>query len=292
MSRATCLLISLLFTYIMTAPYSPTGEYTFDPSIQITEASEGLIRYFLSFMNVAYCYDGEIQGNTCGDYTVPSEWEKVYSGRENEDEKSYNFLVFKSDEYKKVVVTVPGTRDGELMEELLQSGLSKYNSYKIMNYFKDRGDGIREGVRTGLQIALEGTSGYQVIFTGHSLGAAVSTVLALYMHDDGVVTSENAITLVTYGQPKTGNEAFVDRIMEICHKVFRIVRDNDLVVSLASLDIPVLNDSQHLGGKIYINHEMTEYIVCPYEKRSGFAFTECGEKKLPSTKAHNYNSVE
>ena len=280
------LLVLFLFSLISCTPYSPTGTYTFDAQAKITQASKGLIRYFLDFAGIAYCYHGEYGTSSCSGCKIDPSWKLVSSGKENSDKKSYNYVIFKSTTFKKVIVAVPGTRKGELMEELLNAGLRTYGSYKIVKYFKERADGIRAQVRKGLSEALKGTSGYQVIFTGHSLGGAVSTILTLYMYEDGVISTQNSITLVTYGQPKTGNKAFVDKIMSIA-KVFRIVRDNDLVVSLASVDIPILNDTQHLGGKIRLNHKMSKYFVCPYSKRHLYT-GDCLNLHLPTKKSHSY----
>ena len=80
--------------------------------------------------------------------------------------------------------------------------------------------------------ALSGTSGYQVIFTGHSLGGAVASIMALYMTEDGIISkSKHRTTIVTFGQPKTGDLAFKNKIMSIA-KVIRIVRDHDKVTEI------------------------------------------------------------
>jgi hypothetical protein len=280
------LLILFLFSLISCTSYSPSGSYSFNAASRITSASKGLIRYFLKFAGIAYCYDNEYKTSICDACSVEPDWVKVDSGRENSNSKSYNYIIFKSTKFQKVVVALPGTRGSEIIKELLKAGLRSYGNYKIVRYFKERADGIRSKVRNGLKKALNGASNYQVIFTGHSLGGAVSSVLALYMYEDGVISTRNSITLVTYGQPKTGNKKFVDKIMSIA-KVFRIVRDNDLVVSLAAVDVPIINDTEHLGGKIKLNHKMTQYYVCPYSQRSLFIGT-CTNIKLPKIKSHSY----
>lgn len=281
------LLILFLISLVSCDSYSATGTYTFDAKSTITEATKGLIRYFLDFAGIGYCYDGEYGTSKCSSCKIDSSWTKVASGRESSsNSKSYNYIIFKSTTFKKVIVAVPGTRSGEIMEELMNGGLTSYGSYKIVKYFKARADGIRSGVKSGLTTALKGTSGYQVIFTGHSLGGAVSTVLALYMYEDGVISSNNSITLVTYGQPKTGDKAFVDKIMSIT-KVFRIVRDNDYVVTFAAVDIPIINNTEHLGGKIKLNHAMTKFFVCPYTKRSGYT-GDCINADVRLKGSHSY----
>ena len=258
--------------------------FSFDPASKISSYSDDLAKFYLHFASAGYCKDDQIaSGTCCTSFFSKYGFKTIAHGIEND--YNYNYGIFKSTKLKKIVVAVPGTRS-EYLEEVMNSGLTKYGSYKIVKYFKTKADNIRSGVKAGLKEALKNTSGYQVIFTGHSLGGAVSSILALYMYEDGVISTRNSITLVTYGQPKTGNKKFVDKIMSIA-KVFRIVRDNDLVVSLAAVDVPIINDTEHLGGKIRLNHKMTQYYVCPYSQRSFFIGT-CTNLKLPKLKSHSY----
>ena len=110
------------------------------------------------------------------------------------------------------------------------------------------------------------------------MGGAVASILAFYGVDKGKINkSKNNIILITYGQPKTGNKKFVDAVMKHCTKVFKIVRDRDVVVNHAAIDIPILNDSQHLGGMVFFNKDMTNFENCNYSSREfdEFVGTKC-----------------
>lgn len=78
-----------------------------------------------------------------------------------------------------------------------------------------------------------------LIVTGHSLGAAMATLMAS-LHEDA--------TLVTFGSPRVGNRAFVNGFAPS-----RIVRRYvDCVDAVPGLPPPIGYD--HLGEMIYIDH--------------------------------------
>ena len=82
--------------------------------------------------------------------------------------------------------------------------------------------------------------------------------------------------------------------MNACTKVIRIVRDRDVVVNHAAFDIPVLNDSQHLGGMVFLDEYMNNFEVCSYSYRefNQFVGTKCEmtktKIKLQDIKYHSY----
>ena len=223
----------LLISLITCASYSATKAYSFTPTSDITSASFEMIRFFLYLNKNACCYY-ENFSTKCLSCSMPAGITTfaTIKGREKEKSKSYNYYIFKSTTYKKIYVAFPGTRGLQIVSEFFQSGLTKYGSYRIVNYFKDRADALRSKVAKDLTTALNGASNYQVIFTGHSLGEAVASVMALYMTEDGIISkSKHRTTLVTFGQPKTGDLAFKNKIMSIA-KVIRIVRDHDTVTEI------------------------------------------------------------
>ena len=272
--------IGLIFS-IKSIGYNVSTGPNWTPSSKIyssTTASEGLIKYFLNFATIGYCYNGEYEKGNCCNSVLGTDWELVGSGKETF--YSYNFIVFKSKKFKKIVVALPGTRGKlQFLDEILNSGLQSYkflSSIKMVDYFLDRAERIQKKVFDTIDSAKE--SGYQIIFVGHSLGGAVASILAFYGVNKGKINkSQNNIILITYGQPQTGNENFVDAVMKACTKVFRIVRDRDIVVNHAAIDIPIFNDSQHLGGMVLLNKDMTNFENCPYNYRETKEFkgTKC-----------------
>jgi|GEM_PF-5159104 len=80
--------------------------------------------------------------------------------------------------------------------------------------------------------------GKKLFITGHSLGAAVATILAAYLKEKGFDP-----LLYTYGSPRTGDETFVKAYADITH--YRHVYRHDIVPLVPGrnldLGIPELN---------------------------------------------------
>ena len=60
---------------------------------------------------------------------------------------NYNYIIFKSKKFKKIVVALPGTRDLQIVSEILNAGLRSYKLFsgiKMVDYFLDRAEGIQK----------------------------------------------------------------------------------------------------------------------------------------------------
>lgn len=66
----------------------------------------------------------------------------------------------------------------------------------------------------------------QILLTGHSLGAAISTLLMMYLHEDGY----NLGLSINFGQPKVTNQQGSKKYQHL--PLLRIVDENDVVPTL------------------------------------------------------------
>lgn len=64
--------------------------------------------------------------------------------------------------------------------------------------------------------------------TGHSLGAALTTIAAVDLIMSGLATADNLI-LYNYGCPRLATSAFIDKVEEIIPNRFRVVHYHDIV---------------------------------------------------------------
>lgn len=85
-----------------------------------------------------------------------------------------------------------------------------------------------------------------VIFTGHSLGAAASTLAASTMA--GYFT--HSVSLVTFGSPRVGNHKFALETQSVLKSVKRYVNNSDWFTML-----PTMLRFSHVGKPLYFNRD-------------------------------------
>lgn len=89
---------------------------------------------------------------------------------------------------------------------------------------------------------------HQIKLTGHSLGAAISTLLMMYMHEDGF----SVMRSINFGQPKVTNSHGVGKYGFL--PLTRVADDNDLVPMVPP--ITLLNSIhgcyEHLGDEVIL----------------------------------------
>jgi triacylglycerol lipase len=102
-------------------------------------------------------------------------------------------------------------------------------------------------------------TGTTIYLTGHSLGAALATIIYCYA---GTVFPER-IKLVTFGCPRIGNQEFTDQIKG---DSIRIVNNNDAV---AKLPVPFWSYRHYttkklLGSEVNFKYSLSEHAIDSY----------------------------
>lgn len=89
---------------------------------------------------------------------------------------------------------------------------------------------------------------YTLILTGHSLGAAISSLLMIYFHEDGFRLGNS----FNFGQPKFTNKQGVDKYGFL--PLTRVVDENDVVPDVPPLDFVdgLHGGFEHLGDEIIL----------------------------------------
>jgi len=85
--------------------------------------------------------------------------------------------------------------------------------------------------------------GKKLFITGHSLGAAVATILSAYLKDKG-----HDPLLYTYGSPRTGNEDFVKAYVGITH--YRHVYHHDIVPIIPGRNLDIGTKTLAICGSL------------------------------------------
>ena len=304
----TFIIILLLFFHInseyitydgsklISLSYSPNEDYDATEKVSIENFSQEMITYYSWFVSYGNCYNDDIPLFCCKEYLdfFTNKW-TVVSESSLENYYEFNFVLFRNDEYKKYIIAFPGTRDPilELLSEVVNSKLVNYNDIdngiKVVNYFYKVTQELKEIIFTSDVLSdIDNHPGYQFISVGHSLGGAVATLVLYEGVNKGFIhPNYNEPVLITFGQPRTGNENFVLDFNSKIKNVMRVVRDGDIVTSIPySL---INNPYKHLGGLILLNKDMNSMNYCPKDIGEDYPDKECERSKSVDYKYHiNY----
>lgn len=118
-------------------------------------------------------------------------------------------------------------------------------------------DGFRDSwiaLKSQVLAALNGLSPYVVHITGHSLGGAIAVMAAFELQVAGFSVGE----VVTFGQPRVGNQAFADYFGRAFPGHFRATHWRDIVPHLP----PELLYYRHARTEVFYNEANSGYQVC------------------------------
>ena len=278
---------------LISLSYSPNLDYDATERVCVDNFSQEMISYYSWFASYGYCEDSEIPVFCCANHAefFTGRWE-IISESSTSKYFTYNYVLWRSDEYKKYILAFPGTRNDakELLSEAVNIKMVKYNNdgVKVANYFYKVMLEIKEILFTNQVLQdINNHPGYQFIVTGHSLGGAVASVV-LYdaVNSNYINPSLNEPVMITYGQPRTGNEKYVKDFNSKIPNYFRVVRDGDLVASIPVYTL--FNPFKHQGGLILLNKEMTSMNYCPLDIGENYPDEECTKSLSLDTDHHVY----
>lgn len=110
---------------------------------------------------------------------------------------------------------------------------------------------------------------YKITLTGHSLGAAVGTLLAMRLRDVGY-----EMDVYTYGSPRVGNEALASYISHQKGRDYRITHLADTVARLP----PINREFRHTSPEYWVQPGpswRTSYDAAEIEVCTGYANAAC-----------------
>ena len=234
----------------------------YDPTESIKNFSVNMISYYYWFSGFSYCEDRSLGYKMCCQEEILNDWEilehkeykisfieimlkhflaykiggvfdKIKAFLVSFNPYIYNFIILKSKKYKKFIFGFPGTTGTkQLLFEFLGYSFHEFNSkepnIKVEKFFYETFKLIYKDLFSNKIIKeLKVNSDYQVIFTGHSLGGSIATLASYYYAKNKL--SENEPVLITFGQPRVGNENFAKDYMKLMPLVFRVARKGDIV---------------------------------------------------------------
>ena len=248
---------------------SENFDKTYDASKKIEKFSVDMINYFYWFSSFGYCDDHYIESGECCREQILTNWEVIshkkytYSymfyldmlgvdpnidsikKKLRKDLKMnvedidkflrvyfYNYAILKSPKYKKYVFTFPGTTTFyQLFSEIILSEQVEFDGdpdIKVHELFYKIFDNIKNDIFSEEILKdIKSNKDYQIIFTGHSLGGAIANLVSYYYSKNNL--AENEPVLITFGQPRVGNENFARDYMKYISNIYRIERYQDIV---------------------------------------------------------------
>jgi hypothetical protein len=273
--------------------YYPDENYNASIPVSMENFDQEMVSYYSWFASYGYCEDLMVPLFCCKDYLnfFTEKW-TIVSESSTDKFYVYNYILWRSDEYKKYIIAFPGTNEIlELLKEAVNIKLVDYggdNGFQVVNYFKQVAFELKNLIFSEQVLKdIDAHPGYQIIATGHSLGASVAAII-LYeaVSKFYIDPSINEPVLITFGQPRIGNEEFVLDFNKKIKNVIRVARDGDIVVSLPySL---INNPYRHLGGLVLVNKDMTSMTYCPKDIGEDYEDKECQKSTSLLFKYHTY----
>ena len=189
---------------------------------------------FAQLASFSYCDEKVMKAGKC--CSNLKEYKLVTTATLPLDE--YTYAILRNDKKKQIVVTMTGTKNKkQLIKEIIHSRMVRFrepqNKMTIVKYFHDIYRLAKPNIKKVLLEQRARNPDYQFIFTGHSLGGAMSTILALDAVLDGYVTqTKRSPLLINFGSPRAGNFYFAQNVLDRVPLIYRIVRKGDPVVSI------------------------------------------------------------
>ena len=230
-----------------------------------------------------------------GSYSVVKAWEFYCE----EETKCFVYIAVSKFE-KTIVISYRGT---ETWRQLIVEGQSIYlfhkdcpNSGKIYSYFYNGVRNSIDNITEELKKWIDSNNTYEIIFTGHSLGGALATLLSVLLRNEKVIPDSymSKVFLFTFGNPRIGNYDFAMAQALYVKNSFRVVHKKDIVphipecAPLGQKNCEGPNDKSypyHHGIEIFYDNYMnniSQYSICMKNED-----INCSKKNRPSFESYN-----
>ncbi|KAJ7589465.1 lipase [Mycena floridula] len=257
----------LVFTTLLTASVVHTSPLVSLTAITTLPSSKTLqYNPYTSYASAAYCKPLTIAAWNCGANcrANPSFLPTASGG--NGGTVQYWFVGW-DPVLKTVVVSHQGTdplklaslvTDLELLLVELDSRLfpGVSSAVRVHEGFAAEQSQTATSILSAAKDAISKHSASSVTLVGHSLGAALSLLDAVYLSLH--LPSSIKISVIGYGMPRVGNQAFADYIDSHIHSLTRINNKEDPIPVLPSRVL----DYHHASGEIHIV-DSGVWTVCP-----------------------------
>ncbi|GAP87613.1 putative lipase [Rosellinia necatrix] len=227
---------SVISGLALTATASPISEagLTVNGAASVSSSMLSMLKFYAQYAGASYCNSDSAVGSvvTCGGSACPdvtaagAKITATFSG------KTTDIKGFVSTDAKNqvIVLSVRGShsiRNWITDFEFIQKDCSFGSGCKVHYGFAKAWDEISAAALAAVKAAKAANPAYRIVFTGHSLGAAVSSLGAAYARQAGL-----AVDIINYGSPRVGNDAFASYVSNQAGVEYRVTHLDDPVPRL------------------------------------------------------------
>jgi hypothetical protein len=130
------------------------------------------------------------------------------------------------------------------------------SSIQVHQGFKKDTDSLYPGILLAVRSRLQECPGCSILLVGHSLGGAISSIVALKLRQD---LGPLSIAEWSYGSPRTGNAAFAASHKGMVSNSWRVVNMKDIVPHVPT---KWFNIFQHVSTEVWYQSNYVDYKVC------------------------------
>ncbi|KAI0630904.1 lipase [Trametes polyzona] len=217
---------------------------------------------FTHYAGAAYCGTSTW---TCGVHCEANPTFQLIASGGDGDDVQFWFVGF-DPTLNTVVVSHEGTNPDKLLPLLVDADIVKVNlnarlfpgvssAVEVHRGFVDAQAGTASQILGAVRDAMGSFDTNNVALTGHSLGAAISLLDAIFFH---VQIPTAKVTFIGYGLPRVGNEAFANYVDAQAISVTHINCREDLIPIVPGLFLGF----HHPTGEVHIQ-DSGAWVACP-----------------------------
>lgn len=238
-------------------------------AVSANQISSDLVRP-AQFSRLAYCSGAAVQalscGGPCNDLGAGSVTVLLTGGDAGDIPR---FYVAQDSTTQSIVVAHEGTNSSDPMSVINDLGINLQSlnatlfpgasdDVQVHDGFASTHEHTADVILAAVRGGLSTTGFKKVLVTGHSLGAAISTLDALMLKMN--LDADVQITSTMFGLPRGGNQAFADFVDSQLGSSFTyITHANDPVPLLP----PPLIGYAHSSGEVHIVDDNGTAVACP-----------------------------
>eukprot|EP01121_Diplochlamys_sp_Union-15-3_P012229 TRINITY_DN3636_c0_g1_i1.p1 TRINITY_DN3636_c0_g1~~TRINITY_DN3636_c0_g1_i1.p1 ORF type:complete len:294 (+),score=48.78 TRINITY_DN3636_c0_g1_i1:85-966(+) len=248
-ARLSILLI-LLCTIGFSEPRFPFYKNQFNP----LNIDFNTLKTILFYAYSSYCPPNQLQNWDCYWCNTTTKVTQIFS---DSTTNTYGWIGISGNT---IVLSFRGTEGQSIqnwitdLESALHVPYPSISGATVAKGFYDAFSTISGAVISEAKKMISSYPGATILVTGHSLGAALSTLCAVTLVQNGF---ENVI-LRNFGAPRVGNTAFANWADQNVHGAYRVTNQHDIVPHLPTKFLGFY----HIATELWFPTNDTTFIVC------------------------------